>query len=145
MNPIQILSSQPWVERLGWTLVHFLWQGLLIAALYAGARRCAALKSSPSSRYLLAGIALAAMMAAPLVTWSVMRPSGAIPDPAYRVRAVPLAVPVITPTTSSASAGMTVSGIRPAQFLPWVPARAGNGRASCCRTGMSKWSTSRSR
>ena len=27
MNPIQILSSQPWVERLGWTLVHFLWQG----------------------------------------------------------------------------------------------------------------------
>ena len=31
MNAMQILSSQPWVERLGWTLVHFLWQGLSIA------------------------------------------------------------------------------------------------------------------
>ena len=39
MNTIQILSSQPWVERLGWTLVHFLWQGLAIAALYAAHAR----------------------------------------------------------------------------------------------------------
>ena len=39
MNAMQILSSQPWVERLGWTLVHFLWQGLSIAVLYAAARR----------------------------------------------------------------------------------------------------------
>ena len=38
MNAIQFLSSQPWVERLGWTLVHFLWQGAAIAALYAAAR-----------------------------------------------------------------------------------------------------------
>jgi hypothetical protein len=35
MPAIQMLASQPWVERLGWTLVHFLWQGALIAALYA--------------------------------------------------------------------------------------------------------------
>jgi len=33
VNLIHVLSSQPWVERLGWTLVHFLWQGLLIALL----------------------------------------------------------------------------------------------------------------
>ncbi len=39
MNAMQMLSSQPWVERLGWTLVHFLWQGLSIAFLYAAARR----------------------------------------------------------------------------------------------------------
>jgi hypothetical protein len=26
MNLIHVLSSQPWVERLGWTLVHFLWR-----------------------------------------------------------------------------------------------------------------------
>ena len=39
MNAMQVFSAQPWVERLGWTLVHFLWQGLAIAALYAAARR----------------------------------------------------------------------------------------------------------
>ena len=35
MNAMQILSSQPWVERLGWTLVHFLLHGA------KGARRAA--------------------------------------------------------------------------------------------------------
>ena len=59
MNAIQILSSQPWVERLGWTLVHFLWQGSLIAALYAGARKAVNRISSPNTRYLLACAALA--------------------------------------------------------------------------------------
>src|SRR5205085_4961755 len=29
------LLNQPWTERLGWTLLHFLWQGVLGAALYA--------------------------------------------------------------------------------------------------------------
>ena len=38
MSAVQMLSSQPWVERLGWTLVHFLWQGLAIAVLYAAVR-----------------------------------------------------------------------------------------------------------
>jgi hypothetical protein len=46
MNAIQILSSQPWAERLGWALIHFLWQGLSIAALYAGVRRGFARTSS---------------------------------------------------------------------------------------------------
>jgi uncharacterized protein (TIGR03435 family) len=52
--------------RLGWTLVHFLWQGGLIAAVYAAVRRFAA---SANGRYVLACAALAAMMTAPVVTW----------------------------------------------------------------------------
>ena len=59
MNAMQILSSQPWVERLGWTLVHFLWQGLSITALYATVRRGVAGTWSPHARYLLACAALA--------------------------------------------------------------------------------------
>src|SRR6185369_6827086 len=35
------LLDQPWTDRLGWTLLHFLWQGLLVAALYALARALA--------------------------------------------------------------------------------------------------------
>ena len=50
MNAMQILSSEAWVERLGWTLVHFLWQGLSIAVLYAAARRGVAHASSPHTR-----------------------------------------------------------------------------------------------
>ena len=50
MNAMQVLSSQPWVERLGWTLLHFLWQALSIAILYAAARWAMARKSSPNAR-----------------------------------------------------------------------------------------------
>jgi beta-lactamase regulating signal transducer with metallopeptidase domain len=84
MNTITLLFAQPWVDRLGWTLLHFLWQGALIAALFAIARPFA---RKPGARYALACIALVAMVAAPLVTFgiagstSVASVSPAAPDP----------------------------------------------------------------
>jgi uncharacterized protein (TIGR03435 family) len=59
------------IELLGATLLHFLWQGVLIAAVYAAARRYAA---RPEVRYWLACAALAAMAASPVATWSALRP-----------------------------------------------------------------------
>ena len=67
MNPIQLFSAQSWVERLGWTLIHFLWQGALIATIYAIAKR----SRTTQIRYLLASLALAAMTAAPIVTFVI--------------------------------------------------------------------------
>jgi len=124
VNAMQILSSQPWVERLGWTLVHFLWQGLAIAVLYAAARRGIAGKASPNARYLLACAALAAMMAAPLATWGLMRLSDAQPDAADRIRSTTPGAPT-SPANASiialpAPVRATVSRVRSAQFLPWV-------------------------
>jgi uncharacterized protein (TIGR03435 family) len=124
MNAMEILSSQPWVERLGWTLVHFLWQGLSIAVLYAAARRGVARASSPHARYQLACAALAAMMAAPLLTRGLMRPPDASPDAAYRIRGTPPAAfttgIATTTITLPASVRTTVSSVRSAQFLLWV-------------------------
>ncbi len=123
MNAFQILSSQPWVERLGWTLVHFLWQGLLIAALYAAARRSMS-RTSPNLRYLLACAALMVMMAAPLATWELMRPTVASPEAAYRIQTSPPDASTIgsatTDTTLPAAIRTTVSRAGSAQFLPWV-------------------------
>jgi hypothetical protein len=59
------------IELLATTLLHFLWQGVLIAAAYAALRRCA---SRPEVRYLLACVALAAMAASPVATWVALRP-----------------------------------------------------------------------
>jgi uncharacterized protein (TIGR03435 family) len=120
MNAIQILSSQPWVERLGWTLVHFLWQGSLIAALYAGARKAVKRIASPNTRYLLACAALALMMAAPLLTWSLVSPSGAVADSAYRLRNVPTAASSVGATDLSPSLRTAASSVEPAQLLSWV-------------------------
>ncbi|HEX3879649.1 MAG TPA: M56 family metallopeptidase [Bryobacteraceae bacterium] len=121
MNAVQILASEPWVERLGMTLLHFLWQGLLIAALYAAARRMAR-TSTPHTRYLFACGALAAMMAAPLVTWELLQPSRTSLIAADRIRttsppALTRASPVIL---LPGSVRATVSAVQPEQFLSWV-------------------------
>ena len=67
-----------WVDIAGWTLVHFVWQGTGIALLAALALRL--LRSSrPQWRYLTACLALAAMLAAPVITAFVI--TGAPPVP----------------------------------------------------------------
>jgi hypothetical protein len=124
MNAMQVLSSQPWVERLGWTLVHFLWQGLLVAVLYAAARRCLARASNPRTRYLLACAALTAMMAAPLGTWALVRPSDASTDAGYGIQSTAWAASATgsasNTTTLPAFIHATVSGVQQSQFLFWV-------------------------
>ena len=70
------LLNQPWAERLGWTLLHFLWQGILVAALYALARALAGGRMSARGRYAMACAALLAMTAAPAVTYWWLGTSG---------------------------------------------------------------------
>ncbi|MGH2397661.1 MAG: hypothetical protein ACRDFW_11890, partial [bacterium] len=51
----------------GWTLLHFVWQGALIA-LAAAASLWLLRSASSQARYTVACAALAAMLAAPVVT-----------------------------------------------------------------------------
>ena len=129
MNAMQMLSSEAWVERLGWTLVHFLWQGLAIALLYAAARRVMARRSSPNGRYLLACAALAAMMAAPLTTWELMRPPDASPGAAYQIRGVPPA-----PSTTSVAGAATL----PDSVRATVPERTAGTVPRVGRDGLAR-------
>jgi uncharacterized protein (TIGR03435 family) len=123
VNILQILSTQPWVERLAWTLIHFLWQGLAITALYAAARRSLARASSPNVRYLLACAALAAMLATPLLTWGLLGPADTIPDAAYRIQSTPPAASttgIAATTALPTSVRAAVSSVQPSRFLLWV-------------------------
>src|SRR5271169_2466244 len=54
------------MQSLGWALLHFLWQGIALAAMAAGAM---ALCRRASTRYLLGVGALALMLLAPLATF----------------------------------------------------------------------------
>ena len=38
MKNLQLLLAQPQAADLGWTLLHFVWQGALISALFAAVR-----------------------------------------------------------------------------------------------------------
>jgi uncharacterized protein (TIGR03435 family) len=122
MNAIRIFSGQPWVERLGWTLMHFLWQGLAIAALYSGASATAK-HFSPHGRYLLACLALAAILAAPIATYSVLG------SPQWDAGMSPYAA-TVSPSSSgttfvvtaggNASTGSTFAAVWPERVLPPV-------------------------
>jgi beta-lactamase regulating signal transducer with metallopeptidase domain len=70
------LLNQTWTERLGWTLLNFLWQGILVAALYALARTLAGGRISARGRYAIACASLLAMIAAPAITYWRLGDSG---------------------------------------------------------------------
>jgi len=64
----------PWIAVAGWTLVHFMWQGALLALTAAAALRI--LRSASSqARYLTACGALGAMLLSPVATtWILIAP-----------------------------------------------------------------------
>jgi uncharacterized protein (TIGR03435 family) len=121
MNAIHLLSAQPWVERLGSTLLHFLWQGILIAALYAATRRLIARSAGPNAQYIFACAALAVMAATPVVTWSLLRPPAPVPVAAsFLTPLSAAALPAASPAPASLPIG--VYDAVPAPLLPWVVA-----------------------
>jgi len=71
--------TMPVVEALGWTLIHFIWQGAVVALVVAIAKR--ALKRRPANlRYLIACLGMLAMLALPLVTFLALRYYSPPPD-----------------------------------------------------------------
>jgi hypothetical protein len=65
----------PVVQALGWALLHFLWQGTILALLLAGLLAQPALRSA-QLRYGVCLVALLAMVGAPLLTgWVVYEPA----------------------------------------------------------------------
>jgi len=121
MNVIQILATQPWVERLGFTLLHFLWQGAIIVTIYAVARWRGARTLGPDGRYSLACSALAAVAIVPIVTWMLL--SGPVQETAAVTFTAPLSAPRAQSVPSvSLLLPSDVYAVLPEQFLSWVVA-----------------------
>jgi len=68
MNALATLFSSPLVYCLGWTLVHFLWQGIAVGVIYIGVRQMLR-RQSPATRYHLAMSTLAVMAILPIITY----------------------------------------------------------------------------
>jgi ankyrin repeat protein/beta-lactamase regulating signal transducer with metallopeptidase domain len=71
MNTLHLLLGLPWVQALGLTLLHFLWQGALIGLAASVLFRIAS-RSSARVRYLLACFLLGLCVAAPLLTFAIL-------------------------------------------------------------------------
>ena len=70
MFPLDVLGEPVW-QRLTWTLLHFLWQGLAVAAVVATVLYVWPVRRA-HNRYLICLSALVAMAACPLVTFMVI-------------------------------------------------------------------------
>ena len=74
------ISLDAFSYALGWTLVHFLWQGLLIAALLACLLSLLHRRSA-QFRYAVCCVAMALMMAAPVLTFMRLSQRGIPTEP----------------------------------------------------------------
>ena len=78
LGVLTALDDTPVVVALGWTLVHFLWQGMGLGLVFVLAHR-AARRGSPALRYWIGMATLAAMLLSALVTFLVVyEPAGAM-------------------------------------------------------------------
>jgi beta-lactamase regulating signal transducer with metallopeptidase domain len=67
------------IQCVGWTLLHFVWQGLLVAALLASGLRVLR-NAAPNQRYLAGCFALLLLTAAPAVTFNRVWRQNQLPD-----------------------------------------------------------------
>ena len=110
MTPLAPGISPELLQALGWTLLHFVWQGAALAALFAVANT---VSRQATTRYALAVITLVLMMAAPVITFTELTQQK---DPAVRYGA----------QGASAIAAKPVQGVsvtaRPSAPVPETPA-----------------------
>src|SRR5438094_597556 len=110
MTTLEHGISPELLQALGWTLLHFVWQGAALAAIFAVANTIC---RQATTRYALAVITLVLMMAAPAITFTELTQQK---DPAVRYGA----------QGASASAEKPVQGVsvaaRPSAPAPETPA-----------------------
>jgi beta-lactamase regulating signal transducer with metallopeptidase domain len=74
MNSLEMLLTKPLLQALGWALVHFIWQGALVALLYAGVATLLRRRAA-SLRYSVACAAMLLMLVLPVATVFIVEQS----------------------------------------------------------------------
>ncbi len=96
--PYPLLQAiQPWIDTLGWTLLHFCWQAALAALLYAGFRVVATRSAGhgANASYVMATALFVALLLAPVATFLILAgDTGFQPiTPLAKLAAIPDALP----------------------------------------------------
>jgi len=108
----------PWIQALGWTLLHFIWQGLVIGAAFAAVRALIP-RAHCTARYGAGLAALAALTLWPIATFLAMRP--------WNVDATDAATSVAQAGTTVAAGVSAIVDVAGTQFssvieatMPWL-------------------------
>lgn len=111
MNTLVFLVRTPFAKALGWTLVHSLWEGALIA-LVVGAGLLVCRPASSRTRYALACGGMLAMLAAFAATLALLWPAHIAPGFLPPPNALRFAPP--------AGIGFPIPQAAPPDRLPWI-------------------------
>ncbi len=108
----------PLIECLGWTLVHFIWEGLAIALLLAIALRLLR-RGTADQRYLAGCVALLFMVIAPVVTSHLVEMAEPVPAQAVSVKPVEVSPnPGIAALQAAIQPKKSIFTLRPGVFRP---------------------------
>ena len=131
---VTLAAWVPWVQTLGWTLLHFVWQGLVVGAGFAAVR--ALLPRTHCNARYAAGLAALALLALwPLATIIALRPQvvaevGGVGVALAPVDGAPVAVafePMLATTID--------------QALPWLVLLWGVGVLAMAARALREWRT----
>ncbi len=112
MSAIAVLGGSPWISALGWTLLHFLWQGTVVGIVFAMVRKAIPTQHC-NARYLNGLLTLLALAVLPVVTFFRLleRPLGSVDALASADR--PWSMAVSVPGVETATGSFD-------SFLSWI-------------------------
>ena len=94
MIALENILSEEIIQRLGWTLLHFVWQAVVVSLLLAILLRLLR-KSTANLRYIFACLALGLIVLLPVITIHLVQVS--VQHPAGHIEPSPVAI--VLPTT----------------------------------------------
>jgi bla regulator protein blaR1 len=122
----------PWIHALGWTLLHFLWQGLVVGAGFAAVRALLP-KSHCNARYAAGLCALALLALWPLATLISLRPQDVATGAALAEQAAN-----VTPIAMAQALDLAATVDR---ALPWIVLLWGVGVFGVAGRALHHWRT----
>jgi prepilin-type processing-associated H-X9-DG protein len=117
METLADVLSEQTTQRIGWTLLHFLWQGTVVMALTWCVLKILH-KTSSNTRYTAACIALALMVLAPIITFAVLN-RDSTPPPVFEPAAAPREAPVSQPPVQTQTLVIAIEKPAPPQQSPF--------------------------
>jgi TonB family protein len=123
MTPVISFLSTPAMQALAWSLVHFLWQGTVLALAAAAVMRWMA--PTARARYVTGVATLALMLAAPAGTFVMLRTeraAGTLADTSLQPPAAGLVVTteIVVEVPAAAASASPTNRLLPALMLIWI-------------------------
>lgn len=128
-----VVAGLPWIQALGWTLLHFLWQGAVVGGVFA-LLRASIPKHHCNARYVNGLVALVALAVLPLATLLSLHA-----QQVAQIQVMPPTAALLAATAVQAGEGVAESiAMAPVEgLLVWIVAL---WLAGVCVSGLRSWS-----